>query len=150
MLRSFSNNSWWYRIFVFILGLLVIFGLNYFLFAYFKNAYSLTLVLLWIFCSILLYFFLRWMKYTYTIKDNFLLIKTPSKQYKIPFSDIEKVWMIESIPFVNKLFLKFDQINHILYLMWFYNKWIAIKLPTHTIVISPRKMDEFYDILKNI
>ena len=88
------------------------------------------------------------MKYTYTIKDAFLLIKTPSKHYKIPFADIEKVWIVEKVPFVNKLFLKFDQLNQILYLMGFYNKWIAIKLPTHTIIISPRKMDEFYKKLK--
>ena len=144
MLTSIWNNSLWYRILVLLVWLAVLFWLNYFLFAYFMwKSYSVYLVVLWIFLAIILWYLLRNAKYRYTIKDWFLFIKTPSRQYKIPLKDIQKIWEITNIPLSYKLGLKFDTTNKILYLCGFTDKGIILALPTHDIVIAPRKYEEF-------
>jgi len=78
-----------------------------------------------------------------------LFIKTPKQEYKIPFQDIQKIWDIENIPFSYQFWLKFDTVNKILYLCPFSKKWIIIALPTHDIVICPRKYEQFKKALMN-
>ena len=146
---SIWNNSLWYRLFVLFIWLLVIFWLNYFLFAYFTWSYSsIWLVIMWLFLCIFLWYLIKYSKYKYIIEKEYLYIKTPSREYKIPLIDIKRVGKIENIPFVNKTWVKFDQMNKILYLCGYCSKGIALDLSTHTLVICPRKYDEFYERLK--
>lgn len=149
MLKSTCENSLWYRLVIFFVGLSFLFWLNFLLFAPFMwIKYWYVEVFLILFLWLFLYFLIKFSKYIYTIKDEKLLIKSPYKFYKIPLSDIEKVWEIDKIPFSNKFWMKFDSINKILYLCWFVDKWIILKLKTHDIVICPRKFDDFFKLLK--
>jgi len=106
--------------------------------------------LLVIFLWILTYLFYKNANYLYKIEKGYLFIKTPRSEYKIPFSDIEKVWEIKNIPFQFKIWLKYDWFNKILYLCWYSNDWIILKLKNqpNQIVICPRKHNEFLSVLK--
>lgn len=145
---SIWNNSLWYRLFILLIWLLVIFGLNYFLFAYFTGSYSnIWLVVLWLFLCIFLWYLIKYSKYKYIVEKEFLHIKTPSREYKVPLKDIKRIWEINNIPLIHKTWIKFDQINKILYLCPYSNKGIALDLWTHTIVICPRKYKEIKERL---
>jgi len=150
MLKSIWDNSIWYRIITLIVWLSFLFWLNYLLFApYMWIKYNYTEVFLVIFLWLTLFYLIKMFKYEYTIKDNALFIKWPFKYYKIPFSDIEKVWEIKNIPLHYKVGMKFNPISKILYLCGYVNNWIILKLQTHDIVICPRKYKDFFEKLKN-
>lgn len=148
---SISENSLWFRLFILFVWFIVIFWLNYFLFAYFTWWWaSIYLVILWIFSAILLWYLLRNVKYKYILENNYLIIKTPNKEYKVPFSDIKNVEDIDKIPFSNMFWMKYDISNKILYLCSFSKRWIMLDVWTHNIVIAPRKYEEFKKVLTNI
>jgi hypothetical protein len=57
---------------------------------------------MWLFLCIFLWYLIKYSKYKYIIEKEYLYIKTPSREYKIPLIDIKRVGKIENIPFVNK------------------------------------------------
>jgi len=148
-LVSIWDNSLWYRLFVLVVWLWVLFWLNYFLFSYvIGHSFNLWLIVWWVFLSVIFWYLLKYSKYKYVLEKESLYIKTPSREYKIPLIDIKRVGIVQNIPLVYKIWQKFDHINKILYLCGFSDKWIALDVSTHTIVICPRKFNEFYERLK--
>lgn len=150
MLKSYWDNSLWYRIITLLVWLAFLFWLNFLLFApYMWKTYGYTEVIIVIFLWLALFYLFKMFKYEYTIKDDALLIKWPFKYYKIPFSDIQKVGEIKNIPLHYKVGMKFNPFSRILYLCGYVNKWIILKLGTHDIVICPRKYQDFFKKLQN-
>ena len=148
-LVSVSENSFYFRVFVLIVGLLIIFILNYLFIAYFLwYKYGFELIFLLFFLWILFWLLMKKFKYIYRIKDNKLIIKTSSKAYEVPLSEIRKVDIIDNIPVYNKLWINFDVKNKNLYLCGWTSKWIIIQLDTHNLVICPRKFNDFLFVLK--
>jgi len=142
---SIWENTLWFRLLIFLLGISVIFGINFFLFWYFIwFKMSIYVVIIWIILAILLWYLLKKSKYLYTLTEDLLIIKTPSKEYKIPFQDIKKVQIKEKILLSSKLWNNFDTVDKFLYLCSFSKRWIVLDLWTHSVVISPRKFDIFY------
>lgn len=149
-MRSMWENSLWFRVFVLVVWLSLLWTLNFMFFAPFLwFSYGLSLIILTIFLWLLLFYLVKYFRYSYEIKENNLYIKTSNKKkvYKIPFCDIKNVKKV-TIPFNHKFWLKFDANRNILYLSWFAPKWILLQLKTHDIVISPRKYELFYEKLK--
>jgi len=151
-MKSICDISLGHRIFILIVGLLFLAGLNYLVFAPFMGKkYGFSEIFLVIALWILTYLLIKNTKYVYEIKDGFLIIKTPRKksQFKIPLSDIEKVGKFENIPFQFRIGMKYDFLNKILFLCGYSTRWIILKLKDfeNQIVICPRKFEEFYNEL---
>ena len=149
-MKSICDISLGYRIFILIVGLLFLAGLNYLIFAPFMGKkYGFSEIFLVVVLWILTYLLIKNTKYVYEIKDGYLVIKTPRKksQFKIPLTDIEKVGKFENIPFQFRIGMKYDFLNKILFLCWYSTKWIILKLKDfeNEIVICPRKFEEFYN-----
>jgi len=148
---SVWENAIWFRLVILFLGFLIIFWINFFIFWFFiwiKVSYYI--VLLWILFSILFWYLLKKTRYLYTLTDDFLIIKTPSlKEYKIPYKDIKNIWVEKQISLLKTMWNSFDAVNKLLYLCSFSKKWIVLNLWTHSIVISPRKFDTFYETISN-
>ena len=139
-----------HRLFILGLWLLFIFTLNYVLVAPFLKAKLYWwMFLLVVFLWILTYLFWKNAQYFYKIENDYLYIKTPRSEYKIPLEDVEKVWEIKKIPFQYKIWLKYDFFNKILYLCGYSDDWIILKLKNQEsqIVICPRKHKEFLSVL---
>lgn len=149
-MNSIWENSFIFRLFVLICWVIFIFLLNYVIFApFFLLPLNINYFIVFVSILIILYFMLQNFKYKYKIDDK-LIIKTPKKKYEIPFNDILEVKKIHDIWILNKLFIKFDANQNIMYLNWFCSKGILIKLNTHSLVISPIKYDVFFKRLQNI
>ena len=151
-MKSICDISLGHRIFILIVGLLFLAGLNYLVFAPFMGRkYGFSEIFLVVVLWILIYLLIKNTKYVYEIKDGYLVIKTPRKksQFKIPLTDIEKVGKFENIPFQFRIGMKYDFLNKILFLCWYSTKWIILKLKDfeNEIVICPRKFEEFYNEL---
>ena len=141
-----------HRLFILGLWLLFIGSLNYVLIAPFLKAklYLWHFVLV-VVLGILTYLFWKNAQYLYKIEDNYLYIKTPRSEYKIPLSDIEKVGQIKHIPFQYKIGLKYDFLWKKLYLCGYADDGIILKLKNqdNEIVICPKKHEEFLSALLN-
>ena len=153
-MKSVGSITTWHRIFILMIWLLFLAGLNFLAFAPFMGyKYGFSEVFFVIFLWVLTYFFIKNTKYLYEIKDGFLIIQTPRKKgkFKIPLSDIEKVGVYKNIPFHFRIGLKYDFLNKILFLCGYSSKWIILKLKNfeNQIVICPRKFDEFLSKLQN-
>jgi len=151
-MKSICDISLGHRIFILIVGLLFLAGLNYLVFAPFMGKkYGFSEIFLVVALWILTYLLIKNTKYVYEIKDGFLIIKTPRKksQFKIPLSDIEKVGKFENIPFQFRIGMKYDFLNKILFLCGYSTRWIILKLKDfeNQIVICPRKFEDFYNEL---
>lgn len=148
---SIWNITFGHRLFILGLWLLFIASLNYLLIAPFLWAkIHLRHFVLVIFLGVLTYLFWKNAQYLYKIEDWFLEIKTPRSKYKIPLSDIDRVWEIKNIPFQYKIWLKYDFLNKILYLCGYSNDGIILKFKKqeNQIVICPRKHKEFLEAIK--
>lgn len=142
-----------HRILIGLLWILFLWWLNFLFFAPFIWVkYWFVEILLLVFLWIFLFLLVKNTRYVYLIKNGFLEIKTPRKKshYKIPLTDIEKVWIYKNIPFYFRIGIKYDFLNKILFLCGYCNRGIILKLKKfeHQIVICPRKFDEFYKILQ--
>jgi len=150
-MKSIWENSLWFRMFMLIVWLSFIGILNFMVFAPFLwYTYDMNLIFITIFLWLVLFYVIKYFKYSYEIKQDSLYIKAPHKKkvYDIPFSEIKEIKKIFNIPFAYKFWVKFNPNKNTLYLNWFSWRWILIGLKTHDIVISPIKYDAFYERLK--
>lgn len=150
-MKSIWNNNIFFRILLLTIWLVFIVVFNYMFFSWviwislWLNIF-IILLLLWF----LLFYMIKYFKYTYKISEQELVINTPRKIYRIPFKDIQKISRDYKIPFVYKFGVNFNHNENILYFCWFADKWILIKLETHSIVISPLKYEQFFNKLIEI
>ncbi len=149
-MKSTCDITLGHRIIILIFWLLFLIGINYLVFAtiIWKQYWFAEIVLVFV-SWFLTYLLVKNTRYNYEITDWYLIIKTPriKKHYKIPLSDVIKIWIYKNIPFHFRIWMKYDFLNKILFLCWYSKKWIILKLKdfSNQIVICPRKFDDFYN-----
>ena len=138
-----------YRITVSIIGISFLFMLNFGIFGrmftQLTPSYRGGVVVL----GLLLFYLIKFNKYSYIVEDWKLKIHAPLKIYKIDLKDIKNADFIEKISVNIWLGHKYDATTASLYFVWWSREGVVLTMKDgQRIVIAPRRREEFIRVIK--